>query len=59
MSDNLMDELNAFRFALYGNPRATGLNELHYMKLSHETDHILDASKSIDFANLFFARATH
>ena len=52
MSDNLMDELNAFRCALYGNPRATGLNELHYMKLSHNTDHILDASKSIDFANL-------
>ena len=47
-----MDELNAFTCAWHGKPRATGLNELHYMKLSHNTDHILDASKSIDFANL-------
>ena len=31
MPDDLMDELEAFRHALYGNPRTTSVNELHYM----------------------------
>ena len=31
MPDDLRDELEAFRRALYGNPRTTSVNELHYM----------------------------
>ena len=38
MSDDMMDELEAFRRALYGNPRTTSVNELHYMKLTHLCD---------------------
>ena len=38
MPDDLMDELEAFRRALYGNSRTTSVNELHYIKLTHLCD---------------------
>ena len=38
MPDNLMDELEAFRRALYGNTRTTSVNELHYIRLTHFCD---------------------
>ena len=53
--DDLMDKLEAFSCALYGNPRTTSVNELHYMKLIHLWDSAastLEASKSIDFTIL-------
>ena len=36
--DDLMGKLEAFSCALYGNPRTTSVNELHYMKLIHLWD---------------------
>ena len=53
--DDLMGELEAFTYALYGNLRTTNLNWLHYKKLSHLFDtaaSIFKASESIDFPNL-------
>ena len=54
--EHLMDDLEAFTCVLYGNPRTTSVNELRYMKMSHlcdtTTDATLQASKTIDFANL-------
>ena len=53
--DDLMGKLEAFSCALYGNPRTTSVNELHYMKLIHLWDSAastLEASKSIYFTIL-------
>ena len=52
---DLMDEQEAFTCALYGNPRTTNLNLLHYKKLPllcDTADSIFKASESIDFPNL-------
>ena len=52
-----MDDLGEFTCALYGNPRTTNLNLLHYTKLPHLCDTAdsifkVKASESIDFPNL-------
>ena len=50
-----MDELGALTCALYGKPRTTNLNLLHYTKLPHlcdTADSIFKASENIDFPNL-------
>ena len=46
MPDNLMDELEAFRRALYGNPRTTSKNELHYMKLTQLYDNTVSTPEA-------------
>ena len=50
MSDDMMDELEAFRRALCENQKTTSVNELHYMKLTHLCDNTAstpEASKSM------------
>ena len=50
-----MDELGALTCALYGKPRTTNLNLLHYKKLPnlcYTAYSIFKASESIDFPNL-------
>ena len=50
MSDDMMDELEAFRRALCGNPKTKSVNELHCMKLTHlcvNTASTPEASKSM------------